>query len=312
LQNWPETSSAPTRETTMTLLPDLKSLQLFVAVADCGSISEAARRTHLALAAASKRISTLESRAKNPLLERHARGTHLTPAGESMLVHARATLASLARLQSELDDFQAGVRGVIRIAANASAMSQKLPIQVGKFLTTHPAVQIQLTELGSSDTVRALRTGLADIGIFESAVVHTGIETRHYRQDKLAAVVPIGHALTRKKRITETDIFSHPLVGLHEATALNQLLARIAAQHNKVPNVRVRAGSFDAMCRLIEQGMGIGILPEESIEPQRKVLKLRCLAIEAKWAHRSHLLGFMHEPHLTAAARALLHSLAPK
>lgn len=293
------------------MLPDLKSLQLFVAVADCGSISEAARRTHLALAAASKRISVLETRARTPLLERHARGVRLTPAGESMLLHARATLASLERLQSELGDFQQGVRGVVRVAANASAMSQKLPSQVGTFLLAHPGVQIRLTELGSSDTVRALRSGQADIGIFESGANHTGIETRRYRQDQLAVVVPVGHPLAKKKHIQEGDVFSHALVGLHEGTALNQLLSRVAVQRGQSLNIRVQVGSFDAMCRLIEQGMGIGILPEESIEPQRKVLKLRCLTLDAPWARREHLLGVVHEPHLTAAARALLVSLSP-
>ncbi len=293
------------------MLPDLKSLQLFVAVADCGSISEAARRTHLALAAASKRISVLESRARTPLLERHARGVRLTPAGESMLMHARATLASLERLQSELGDFQQGVRGVVRVAANASAMSQQLPSQVGQFLRSHPGVQVRLTELGSSDTVRALRAGQADIGVFESGTSHTGIETRPYRQDRLAVVVPLGHPLTKKKRVSEADVFSHALVGLHEGTALNQLLSRVAAQRSQALNIRVQVGSFDAMCRLIEQGMGIGILPQESIGPQRQVLKLRCLTLDASWAQRDHVLGFVHEPHLTAAARALLAGLAP-
>jgi DNA-binding transcriptional LysR family regulator len=293
------------------MLPDLKSLQLFVAVADCGSISEAARRTHLALAAASKRISVLESRARTPLLQRHARGVRLTPAGESMLMHARATLASLARLQGELRDFQTGVRGVVRIAANASAMSQGLPAQVSKFLKNHPDVQVHLTELGSSETVKALRVGMADIGIFESGAAHAGIETRSYRQDRLAVVVPVGHSLARKKRVLEADIFSHAQVGLHEGTALNQLLGRVAEQRNQPLNIRVQVGSFDAMCRLIEQGMGIGILPAASIEPQRQFLKLRCLALETSWALREHLLGVVHEPHLTAASRALLVSLTP-
>lgn len=294
------------------MLPDLKSLQLFVAVADCGSISEAARRTHLALGAASRRISVLESRARTPLLERHARGIRLTPAGESMLAHARATLSSLERLQQELGDFQQGVRGVVRIAANASAMSQLLPSQVGLFLKAHPGVRVQLTELGSSDTVKALRMGQADIGVFESTTAHAGIETRAYRQDRLALVVPIGHSLSKKKRVVEADIFSHDLIGLHEGTALNQLLARTAAQLSKELHIRVQVGSFDAMCRLIEQGVGIGVLPEDSIEPQRKVLKLRCLKLDAPWAVRTHLIGIAHEPHLTAAARALLADISPR
>jgi DNA-binding transcriptional LysR family regulator len=102
-----------------------------------------------------------------------------------MLVHARATLASLERVQSKLGDFQQGVRGAVRIAANGSAMSQTLPAEVGRFLTAHPGIHLHLIEMGSGDTVRALRTGQIDIGIFESTSAHIGIETRSYRSDRV-------------------------------------------------------------------------------------------------------------------------------
>lgn len=88
---------------------DLKSLRLFVTVADHGSISEGAKRCHIALAAASKRISDLEARARLPLLVRHARGVTLTSAGHGLLLHARAVLSAMDRLGAELDDFQNGV-----------------------------------------------------------------------------------------------------------------------------------------------------------------------------------------------------------
>ncbi len=292
------------------MLPDLKSLQLFVAIADCGSISEAARRMHLALAAASKRISVLEYRAGTQLLHRHARGIRLSAAGEGMLVHARATLASLERLQSELGDFQQGVRGIVRVAANGSAMSQTLPAEVGRFLTAHPGIHLHLKEMGSGDTVRALRTGQIDIGIFESTSEHIGIETRSFRSDRLAVVVPMRHPLSKRKRLQEADIFSHELIGLHESTALNQLLAKVAAQRNQTLKIRVQTGSFDGMCRLIEQGLGIGVLPEDSIAPQRKALNVKCIALDAPWALRQHLIGCVHEAHLTAAARSLLTTLS--
>ena len=97
---------------------DLKSLRLFVAVADHGSISEGAKRCHIALAAASKRISDLEARARLQLLVRHA----------------RAVLSAMDRLNAELDDFQHGVTGVVSITANASAIAQFLPDQIGSFL----------------------------------------------------------------------------------------------------------------------------------------------------------------------------------
>src|SRR5262249_258870 len=110
---------------------DLRSLRLFVAVAEHGSISEGAKRCHIALAAASKRLSDLEGRAGLPLLVRHARGVALTSAGHGFLLHARAVLSAMDRLNAELDDFQQGVTGVVSITANASAIAQFLPDQIG-------------------------------------------------------------------------------------------------------------------------------------------------------------------------------------
>jgi DNA-binding transcriptional LysR family regulator len=72
---------------------DLKSLRLFVTVADHGSISEGAKRCHIALAAASRRISDLEARARMPLLVRHARGVTLTSAGHGLLLRPRHAAA---------------------------------------------------------------------------------------------------------------------------------------------------------------------------------------------------------------------------
>ena len=64
------------------------------------------------------------------------------------------------------------------------------------------------------------------------------------------------------------------------------------------------------MCRLIERGLGIGVLPEDSIAPQRKALNVKCIALDAPWAQRQHLIGCVHEAHLTAAARSLLTTLS--
>src|SRR3982751_165433 len=123
---------------------DLTSLQLFVAVCELGSIGRAAEREFIAASAVSKRLSDLEATLQTPLLYRHTRGVNLTPAGESLLHHARSVLFSLEKMQSELSEYADGGRGHVRIHANISAIVQFLPEDLGVFTRAHEAIKIDL------------------------------------------------------------------------------------------------------------------------------------------------------------------------
>ena len=138
---------------------DLTSLQLFVAASECGSIGRAAEHEYLAASAASKRIADLEHALGTPLFYRRARGVELTPAGQTLLHHARAVRFSLERMQAELGEFAEGVRGHVRVHANISAIVQFLPEDLAGFARAHPEVKIDLNEALSADVVRAVREG---------------------------------------------------------------------------------------------------------------------------------------------------------
>lgn len=288
---------------------DLKSLRLFVTVADHGSISEGAKRCHIALAAASKRISDLEARARLPLLVRHARGVTLTSAGHGLLLHARSVLSAMDRLGAELDDFQNGVAGVVSITANASTIAQFLPAQIGSFLRLHPVLKIDLQERASTEVVKAVQAGLADIGVIEGQTPAEGLECLPYRTDELAVVIARDHPLARRKRIGVEEVLRYDHIVVREGTALHRVLLAAALEAQVPLKVRMQVGSFDMVCRMVEQGIGIGVLPYAAILPQLQILKLRCLKLDAPWALRRHLLCVRRQQELTVAARSVLEHL---
>ena len=125
---------------------DLVSLKIFVTVAECGNLTRAAEREHLAVSAISKRISELEELVRTPLLQRYPRGVGLTPAGQSLLHHARQLLLGVDRMDAELADFAGGVRGHVRLHSVASALFQYLPEEIESFLTSYPGVRVSLEE----------------------------------------------------------------------------------------------------------------------------------------------------------------------
>src|SRR3954469_21657163 len=185
---------------------DLTSLQLFVAVCELGSIGKAAEREFIAASAVSKRLSDLEATLDTPLLYRHTRGVDLTPAGESLLHHARSVLFSLEKMQSELSEYADGVRGHVRVHASISAIVQFLPEDLGAFTREHAQVKIDLEEHLSTEVLRAVQEGAADLGICNvAAAAGHELQTQPYRQDQLVLIVPRGHALAQRQSVAFVD-----------------------------------------------------------------------------------------------------------
>ena len=138
------------------MLPDLVSLALFTRVAEMRSITRAAEASHMALAAASRRISMLEHQYGVRLLERTARGTELTSAGRAALYHARQVLSQVDRLRDELQEYAKGRKGHIRLLASASATSQFLPDDLASFSADAPDVAMTFEEKSSGEIAQAL------------------------------------------------------------------------------------------------------------------------------------------------------------
>jgi len=124
----------------VTTRPDLTSLALFIRVAETKSITKAAQATHIALAAASRRMTLLEEQYGVQLLYRTAKGVELTPAGNAMLLRARQMMEQANELRAELSDYTKGGKGLVRVHANTSALAQYLSHDLATFSAAHPAI----------------------------------------------------------------------------------------------------------------------------------------------------------------------------
>jgi DNA-binding transcriptional LysR family regulator len=290
---------------------DLTSLQLFVAVCELGSIGKAAEREFIAPSAVSKRLSDLEATLDTPLLYRHARGVQVTPAGETFLHHARTVLLSLDRMQGELSEYADGVKGHVRIHANISAIVQFLPEDIGAFAKLHPQLRIDLQEHLSGDIVRAVTDGAADVGICNPQTAMGELQTKPYRQDRLVLVVPRKHALARKKQLAFADSLDYDHVGLHSNSAIYLAQNRAAAEAGKTIALRIQVTSLDAMCRMIDNGLGLGVLPDIAFALVRGVGDLVAIPLTDSWAQRSIVLVARDFAALSVPARLLVEHLCP-
>ena len=287
---------------------DLASLALFVRIAETRSITKAAEASHIALAAASRRMSLLEEQYGVQLLHRTARGVQLTPAGTVLLEHARRLLGQANQMLADLSDYASGAKGVVRLQANTSALTQFLATDLASFQAAHPGVKVSLDEERSIDIARALHTGATDIGIVIDGTPTEGLECMDYRQDRLVAVLPKGHAL-RGKRLAFAQLLDYDVVGMESSTALSQLLAARAAAEQKPMRVRAQVKSFDVVARMVQAGLGVAVLPEGAARSFAATMGLRLVALSDGWALRRMWLCVKSYKALPAVARQLVDHL---
>lgn len=291
---------------------DFVTLRLFVAIADERSLTRAAEREHLALAAVSKRISDMESQLGVSLLYRQPKGVELTPAGHALLHHARNLLDGLQQMDADLSEFSQGVKGHVRIHANTSSVIEFLPEDLSAFARLHPEVKIDLEERVSSDTLRALREGLTDIGIFAGHMPAEDIQMFGYREDRLVLVTPRKHSLATRQSIALRDAAGFDFIGLQQDASLHALLQQSAQQMGTPLRLRIQVRSFEAICRMIHTGMGIGVLPEQVVRNYLPALDVAIIPLTDPWARRELKIGVRSLESLSVTARQLLEHLTTR
>lgn len=283
---------------------DLTDLRLFIAVVEAGSISKGAKAAHMALASASARVSGMEAVLGTTLLERGRRGVLPTPAGRALLVHARIVTAQIERMRGDLGAFASGLKGHVRLLSNTAALVELLPAAVRVFLTAHPDVDVDIEERTSADIVGAVAEGRAEFGLIADSAESADLETVTVAEDRLVVLLPSQHPLADRPSTRFSELLDQPFVGL-SAGALHSHLADQAAKLGRRIGYRVRLRSFESVARLVEAGIGIGILPLAAAERVRSD-GLTIVPLADRWARRHLVLCATEFSQLSRHAAALV------
>ncbi|MDP3796334.1 MAG: LysR family transcriptional regulator [Polaromonas sp.] len=271
---------------------DLVSIRLAVACAQSGSLTAAARDSHLALAAASRRLRELEDALGDPLFERHARGLLPTAAGRVFVKHGLTLLQTMEQLGTELTDLRRGIARHIRLCASSAAISQFLPPLLARYGELHPQVHVDLEEQVSEAVVSTLREGRADVAVFVEGPDTAGLDTHLFREDELVLVLPGKHPLASSKTaIPFADTLDEEWISLTAGAAMLQKQQQAALAANRPLKLRMQVRSFDAVCHMVASSLGIAILPKGASLPIVKTMKLSWRPLADSWAQRRLLVA---------------------
>jgi DNA-binding transcriptional LysR family regulator len=291
---------------------DLSDLRLFLHVVEAGSITRGAERIHLAIAAASARIRNMEVALGTLLLHRERQGVQPTPAGRTLVHHARLLLQQAERMHGELAQYAEGIRGQVRLMSNTNALTEFLPEPLSDFLSSHPQVNIDLEERLSDEIVAAVADGTADIGIVAGTVGVAGLETLPFRTDRFVLVVAPSHPLAKLDHTPFAEVLDCDFVGLDRSSALQRFLAEKAERIGRRLKLRVQLRSFDAVCRLVECDVGIGVVPATTAERHAKTMSIRKVELVDDWAVRTLMICIRREADLPIHARDLVRHLVAR
>lgn len=289
---------------------DLTDLRLFLNIAESGSITQGAARSHLALASASARIKSMEESLGLPLLDRQRQGVKPTAAGEALLHHARVILQQLEQMRGELGEYARGLKGHIRLLCNTAAMAEFLPAGIARFLADQPNIDIDMEERPSYQIVRAIAEGRADLGVVADSADLSHVETKPYCTDRLVLVVPRGHAFAKRRSIAFAQTLGEDYVGLSAGSALQEHLNQHALRAGGSLKLRIRLRSFDAICRMVEQGVGVAVIPEAAAQRCRRSMAIATVRLSDDWALRQLTLCARRFDALPLPAQRLVQSLS--
>ena len=288
---------------------DLTTLRLFIAVCEEKNLTRAATREGIAASAVSKRMNDFETAFGVSLFERLSKGMALTPAGEALLHHARVTLLNVEKIAVELAEYSRGVRGHVRMLANLSAIVQFLPEDLSAFFAAHGLLRVDLQERASAHVVRGIEEGAAEIGICSTAVDTRRLDTFHYRHDNLVVVVRPDHPLADRERLAFIETLDFDHIGLHAASSIYLMSQYVAGEAGKSMRLRINVPGFDAVCRMVQANMGVGLIPDRAFELIGAGMDLRGVPLRDAWARRGLRIVVRAEQELSGTGLLVLDHL---
>ncbi|MET3588604.1 DNA-binding transcriptional LysR family regulator [Pseudorhizobium tarimense] len=227
----------------------------------------------------------METSGKVLLLERGRRGVTPTQAGTALVHHARAVFQQIAQLQSEIGTYAKGLRATIGVWGNTAAVSEFLPERLAPWMAAHPQVDVDIKERQSIDIASGVSSGFADIGILSDAVDTGDLALLPFAIDRLVVVTAKESPLARQERVFFSHISERPIIGL-TVGALQDHIDSQASRLGVRLNIRTRLRSFDGICHLAAEGVGIGIVPETAAHRCRRSASIAIVPLADVWATR--------------------------
>ncbi len=196
-------------------------------------------------------------------------------------------LEQAERLREDLGAYAGGLAGQVRVLSNTNALTEFLPEALSAFLAAHPNVSVDLEERLSDEIVGLIAEGVGDIGIVAGTVDAGRLTTYPFRSDRFVLVVARDHPLAKTRQGRNSPRCSTTISSASTAPArMQRFLGSKATNIGRPLRLRVQLRSFDAVCRLVECNVGVGVVPATTARRAAKSMAIKAVDLADPWALR--------------------------
>ncbi len=248
---------------------EIRQLRAFVAIAESGTFTAGALRVHVTQAAISMQIRQLETEIGAKVFVRAPRHVILTEAGEQLLRRARHILREHDAALDEIAELAGAERGRLRIgSASAMVLTDQLPSILKELRRQHPAAEISVTSGTSEVLVDQILAGEVDVAFVSLPVEVRGVKTERLSDDQLVAIASPRHKLAKQRTISASTLADERLILGERGGNTRRLIDQFFAQAGVSLRVAMELSRQQAIKRMVEEDMGVGIVPLQSVREE--------------------------------------------
>lgn len=285
---------------------DIPNLQTFIAIAECGSFSEASEQLYLTQPAISKRIAVLEDELDTRLFDRVGRHIQLTEAGRALLPRAQKILLEIEDSRRAIQNLSNNVTGVLRFATSHHIGLHRLPPVLRQYSKAFPDVELDIQFMDSEEACRAVEHGDLEMAIVTLPLsAQKLLNTRHIWTDKLRVAIAANHPMAKAKKINLTELANHKAILPARGTFTREIIEHAFVDKKLELDISLASNYLETIKMMVSVGIGWSILPEQMKSRDLKFISVTGLNLQRKLGIVTH-----KKRTLSNAAMELFNSIA--
>ncbi|GGJ08647.1 LysR family transcriptional regulator [Alicyclobacillus cellulosilyticus] len=241
--------------------------QTFVQIVEHETLVRAAEALRLTQPTVTRQVQQLEAQVGMRLFDRIGKRLVLNRAGEIVYRYAKSCLLLEQKMRDELAAFLDPEAGTVYLGAGLTPSIYLLPPLLARYRRLHPHVQFQVRSGSSREVWAMLRQREVDLGVVTTVPADRDdlVQTPLVR-DALRLVAAPGHPLTRFREVRLADAAQYPFVLMREGSSLRAIVERLVAARGATVRAAMETDSLESINRLVQQGIGIAVLPESAVQ----------------------------------------------
>jgi len=265
---------------------DVRQLEMFKAVAEAGSFTQAAQRLHVSQSAISRQVKLLEEELQGLLLHRGARQVTLTHAGELLLRMASRVQQDMQEVVSQISETHELRRGTLTLAGGMTVCMFILPRLLKKYRSLYKHVDLRVVSGSSEELQGLLRSHEVDLALLTLPIVAKDLEVLPLLKEELVVVTAPGHPLSRKRTVEPAELGRFPLIVYEPGSNTRKVIDQFFVEERIPMEIAMETENVEIIKAMVAAGLGITLVPYMAIAREARQRRFAYLRVRGRRLYR--------------------------